>query len=170
MNHSSISVGTRTPVSTADEVKPNLRAGRFDEGGSPAINWDYERREIVADGIVHALGIALAPVAIAVMLWLAAGKAGPWEFGAVALYGGALLTVLIVSALYNLWPVSPFKWALRRFDHSAIYLLIAGTYTPVLFNVSGGVEVPLLLTGVWATSLAGADSSYGFQAGSKGCR
>jgi hemolysin III len=123
--------------------------------GSPGIKWDYDRREIVADGIVHGLGIVLAPVAVALLIWLAAEKVGPWEFAAVALYGGALATVLIVSALYNLWPVSPVKWALRRFDHSAIYLLIAGTYTPVLSQMSGGLELPLLFTGVWVTSLGG---------------
>jgi hypothetical protein len=40
--------------------------------------------------------------------------------------------MLALSAAYNMWPVSPAKWVLRRFDHSAIYLLIAGTYTPFL--------------------------------------
>ena len=44
----------------------------------------------------------------------------------------ALLTVLSVSCAYNLWPISRAKWVLRRFDHAAIYLLIAGTYTPFL--------------------------------------
>jgi hemolysin III len=36
------------------------------------------------------------------------------------------------SAAYNMWPISHTKWILRRFDHSAIYLLIAGTYTPFI--------------------------------------
>jgi hemolysin III len=40
--------------------------------------------------------------------------------------------MLALSAAYNMWPVLPGKWVLRRFDHSAIYLLIAGTYTPFL--------------------------------------
>jgi hemolysin III len=124
--------------------------------GPPSIKWDYDRSEIVAHGIVHGLGIVLAPVAVAVLIWLAAEKAGPWEFGAVVLYGGALVAVLSVSALYNLWPISDTKWTLRRYDHAAIYLLIAGTYTPFVSQMSGGLEVPLLFTGVWATSLAGA--------------
>ena len=41
-----------------------------------------------------------------------------------------LVTMLALSAAYNMWPVLPAKWVLRRFDHSAIYRLIAGTYTP----------------------------------------
>jgi hypothetical protein len=40
--------------------------------------------------------------------------------------------MLALSAAYNMWPVLPAKWVLRRFNHSAIYLLIAGTYTPFL--------------------------------------
>jgi hemolysin III len=124
--------------------------------GSPNVKWDYDRREILADGIVHALGVTVGPPAIAVLVTLAAKKVGPWELGSVVLYSAALLTVLIVSALYNLWPVSPAKWALRRYDHAAIYLLIAGTYTPFLSQTRGGWDVYLLFTGVWVTALAGA--------------
>jgi len=124
--------------------------------GSPTIKWDYDRREILADGMVHALGVTFGPAAIAVLIALAAEKVGPWELGSVVLYGAALLTVLFVSALYNLWPVSPVKWALRRYDHAAIYLLIAGTYTPLLTQTRGGWDVYLLFTGVWLTSLVGA--------------
>ena len=42
--------------------------------------------------------------------------------------------MLVLSATYNLWPVSRAKWVLRRFDHSAIYLLIAATYTPFIMD------------------------------------
>jgi hemolysin III len=62
---------------------------------------------------------------------------------------------LTISALYNLWPVSPVKWLLRRFDHSAIYLLIAGTYTPFITQMKANVESSLLLVGVWLTSMVG---------------
>ena len=45
--------------------------------------------------------------------------------------------MLVLSATYNLWPVSRAKWMLRRFDHSAIYVLIAATYTPIFLAVEG---------------------------------
>ena len=48
-----------------------------------------------------------------------------------------LLAMLVLSATYNLWPVSRAKWVLRRFDHSAIYLLIAATYTPFIAEIEG---------------------------------
>jgi hemolysin III len=73
----------------------------------------------------------------------------------VAIYGGGLLAVLVISALYNLWPVSPVKWVLRRFDHSAIYLLIAGTYTPFIMQMRSEITAIVLLVGVCAGSLAG---------------
>jgi hemolysin III len=52
----------------------------------------------------------------------------------IVVYVIGLVTMLAFSAAYNMWPVSPAKWILRRFDHSAIYLLIAGTYTPFLMQ------------------------------------
>jgi len=54
------------------------------------------------------------------------------EIAAILVYVIGLVTMLALSAAYNMWPVLPAKWALRRFDHSAIYLLIIGTYTPFL--------------------------------------
>lgn len=122
--------------------------------GRPVINWNYDRAEILADGIVHGLGIVFGVVAVTALIVLAAQTVGPVELTSVLIYGGGLLTVLIVSAIYNLWPVSPVKWVLRRFDHSAIYLLIAGTYTPFVTQMKG-VESVILLTGVWTTSVIG---------------
>ena len=88
---------------------------------------------MIADGIVHAVGIVLAIAAGSALLALAAFHVGPGEYVAAAFYVVSLLTVLSVSLTYNLWPVSsPAKWILRRFDHAAIYLLIAATYTPFL--------------------------------------
>ena len=54
------------------------------------------------------------------------------EVTPILIYVIGLVMMLALSAAYNMWPVSPAKWVLRRFDHSAIYLLIAGTYTPFL--------------------------------------
>lgn len=119
------------------------------------MRWDYDRAEILADGVVHGLGVVFGLVSVTVLLLFAAETTGPWELTSVIIYGGGLLTVLIVSALYNLWPVSPTKWVLRRFDHSAIYLLIAGTYTPFFTQMKANVESTLLLAGVWMTSVVG---------------
>ena len=92
----------------------------------------YSRAELIADGIVHAVGIVLAISAGSILLAFSIFHTGPWEYVAAVFYVVALLTVLSISCAYNLWPISRAKWVLRRFDHAAIYLLIAGTYTPFL--------------------------------------
>ena len=60
--------------------------------------------------------------------------------------------MLAFSAAYNMWPVSPEKWVLRRFDHSAIYLLIAGTYTPFLMQMKNVLASASLGIGVWLSA------------------
>ncbi len=117
--------------------------------------WDYDRHEILADGIVHALGVVCGLVGVPVLLVLVASTVGLWELISVSVYAGCLLAVLVISAAYNLWPVSSVKWILRRFDHSAIYLLIAGTYTPFVTQMKASLESVILLVGVWLTSVIG---------------
>jgi len=119
------------------------------------IKWDYDKHEVLADGIVHALGVVSGLIAVIVLLVLAAQTVGPWELTSVTIYGGGLLAVLVISAVYNLWPVSPIKWVLRRLDHSAIFLLIAGTYTPFIMQMRSEITAIILLVGIWAGSVAG---------------
>jgi hemolysin III len=95
------------------------------------IRWHYDRAEIIADGIVHAAGIILGLVG-AVAIVIVAAKTRPIEIAPTLIYIIGLITMLGFSAAYNMWPISPTKWLLRRFDHSAIYLLIAGADTPFL--------------------------------------
>ena len=86
----------------------------------------YTRSEIRADALVHGAGI-LAAFTGSIMLMAHAGVT--WV---LASYLFGLMVMLACSAAYNLTPPSQLKWILRRFDHSAIYLLIAGTYMPFL--------------------------------------
>src|SRR5260370_28414182 len=74
----------------------------------------------------------------------------------VGIYAAGLLAALGLSAAYNLWPVSGAKWLLRRFDHAAIYVLIAATYTPFLAALKTGAAGIGLLIVVWVTALIGA--------------
>src|SRR5205807_8167831 len=73
----------------------------------------------------------------------------------IVVYVIGLVTMLGFSAAYNMWPVSPAKWVLRRFDHSAIYLLIAGTYTPFLMQMKNVLASASLGIGVWLTAVVG---------------
>ena len=119
------------------------------------VSWDYDRAEIIADGVVHAIGVVLGVSGAIVLLVLAFSAARSVAAGSVVIYVIGLLSMLGLSAAYNLWPVSPRKWLLRRFDHSAIYLLIAATYTPFLLQMKSGPAPVALLIVVWSTTAIG---------------
>ena len=115
----------------------------------------YSRAEVIADGVVHAVGIVLAIAAGSALLSLSAFHADPGEYVAVVFYVVSLLTVLSISLAYNLWPLTPAKWMLRRFDHAAIYLLIAATYTPFLAQLDDAAVTGPMIAVVWGAAVAG---------------
>jgi hemolysin III len=119
------------------------------------IGWNYDRAELIADGIVHAIGVVFGLVAATVLIVLAAVYARAIDIVAASIYVAGLLSMLVLSATYNLWPVSRAKWVLRRFDHSAIYLLIAATYTPFILELRESVFALALLAGVWCIAIFG---------------
>jgi hemolysin III len=118
------------------------------------ISWDYDRAEIIADGVVHAIGLCLGFVG-AVTIVVIAVRVERIEVTPILIYVIGLITMLTLSAAYNMWPVSPAKWVLRRFDHSAIYLLIAGTYTPFLVQMKNVLASAGLGVGVWLSAVIG---------------
>jgi hemolysin III len=122
---------------------------RTDRSG--AFNWPYSVAELWADGAIHTLGIVLATVGTAALLTSFANRAGAAELAAAGVYLATLTLSVGASAAYNNWPVSRTKWLLRRLDHSAIYLLIAGTYTP--FMVRTGMRGTL--AAVWCIATFG---------------
>ena len=118
------------------------------------IGWNYDRGEMIADGVVHAIGIVLGVIG-AVAIIVVALETERIEVAPILIYVTGLLAMLGLSAAYNLWPISPTKWVLRRFDHSAIYLLIAGTYTPFLAMMKNAVASFGLGAGLWLSALIG---------------
>ncbi len=120
-----------------------------------AIGWHYDRAELIADGVIHILGLALGFVAATALIVLTGVFATAPEIVSVSVYAAGLVAMLGLSAAYNLWPVSPRKWLLRRFDHSAIYILIAATYTPIISQINDKLFAIALLTGVWLVALLG---------------
>lgn len=115
----------------------------------------YSKAELIADGVVHAVGLVLAISAGSILLAFAAFSTGPWEYVATLLYVVSLLALMSISLAYNLWPVSPAKWVLRRLDHAAIYLLIAGTYTPLLAQLDDPWLAGSMAALVWSAAAFG---------------
>ncbi|MDH6231121.1 hemolysin III [Mesorhizobium soli] len=124
-------------------------------GASFGGRFHYSRAELIADGIVHAVGIVLAIAAGSAMLALAAFLTGPGEYIAAIFYVVSLLAVLSISLTYNLWPISPVKWILRRFDHAAIFMLIAATYTPFLTQLADTSLATRMIVLVWSAAAVG---------------
>src|SRR5674476_249801 len=120
-----------------------------------AMRWNYDRAELIADGVVHGIGVFCGVVAATVLIVLSAIYATPLEVAVVSVYVAGLLAMLVLSATYNLWPVSRAKWVLRRFDHSAIYVLIAATYTPFIAQMKDSIFALALLIGVWCVAMIG---------------
>ena len=126
------------------------------------VGWNYDRAELIADGIVHAIGVVLGLIAATALVVLAAVYASPLDIVGVSIYVAGLLTMLVLSATYNLWPVSRAKWVLRRFDHSAIYVLIAATYTPFILDMKTSVFAIAVLIGVWCVAIFGIVMKLGW--------
>ncbi len=123
--------------------------------GVTGIPWRYDRHERIADAVVHIVGLAFAVVGVGALVVATATSAPAGTVAAALIYGGGLFLALAASLAYNIWPVSPVKWVLRRLDHSAIFLLIAATYTPFLVQLPSGPTTTALFVGIWGTALAG---------------
>ena len=125
-----------------------------------ALAWWHPRRrfslaELIADGVVHGIGIVFAIGLGTVLVVFAALGTARAELPAIVLYLTSLLTVLGVSLAFNISPLNGFKKLMARFDQAAIFLLIAGTYTPFLAVVGGTPAARMLLVAVWALALIG---------------
>ena len=120
-----------------------------------AVRWNYDRAELIADGVVHVVGVCFGMIAATVLIVLTAVYATAFDVAVVSVYVAGLMAMLVLSATYNLWPVSRAKWVLRRFDHSAIYLLIAATYTPFIMELKDSIFAIALLIGVWGAAIVG---------------
>jgi hemolysin III len=128
----------------------------LDEDGRPLhLVWRYNRAELLADGIVHVIGLTLTLCGAIVLLALCMPAGDTRKFLSACIYATSLVAALGVSAAYNLWPMTRTKWLLRRADHATIFLLIAGTYTPLLAAVADPLVSRVLLGAVWLVAVAG---------------
>lgn len=106
-------------------------------------------------GISHLAGAVLGVAALIVLVSMARGK--PWHLSAFAIYGTTVILLYLASALYHSLPVGERHIArLRILDHVGIYLLIAGTYTPICLVALRGPWGWSLFGVIWALALLGS--------------
>jgi hemolysin III len=113
------------------------------------------RAEKLADGWVHAIGIAAAAAGGAALLFAAWHDRAAGLAVATGLYALCLIAMLACSAAYNLTQISPARPFLRRLDEAAIFLMIAGSYTPFTTQRFTGRWAVGMTALVWSVALAG---------------
>jgi len=118
--------------------------------------------EEIANAITHGIGLLLSIAGFVVLLVLAALRGTAWHIVACSIYGATLICLYTASTLYHAVISPRVKRALRIFDHSAIYLLISGTYTPFLLVSLRGPWGWSLLGVIWGLALAGVLFKFWF--------
>ncbi len=116
----------------------------------------YSQGELVADGFVHIVALVAGIIGFAVLFNRIAAHGASSDGIAVAIYAAGFFLMFGFSCAYNMTPPSSLKWLLRRFDHSSIYIMIAGTYTALLSQLDDRYWAWALIGVVWVGALGGS--------------
>lgn len=115
----------------------------------------FSRREEIANSVTHGIGIPLSIAGLVLLIIFASIKGSALHVVSFTIYGVTMLLLYICSTLLHSFPEGKAKNVFEVFDHSSIYLFIAGTYTPILFNVIKGPLGWSLFGIIWGIALAG---------------
>lgn len=115
----------------------------------------YTAGELRTDLAIHSIGASAGVVAVIVLMDIAIRTRGSPQVAAILIYAVGLLAMLGCSAAYNLAGASRWKEALRRCDHGAIFLMIAGTYTPFVVSIADPGWRWGLMSAIWSIALSG---------------
>jgi hemolysin III len=117
--------------------------------------WTQSPGEELANTISHGIGLLAALIGTPVLLLAALDAGNDFFFVGTIIFAVTMLVLYLGSTLYHAWPQTRGKCALQVFDHSAIFLLIAGTYTPFTLGPLGGVWGWTMLGLIWALAIFG---------------
>lgn len=112
-------------------------------------------KEEILNAITHGIGALLAIAGLVVLVVMSSIKGTPWHITGFAIFGSALVLLYTISALYHAFSGMWLKSLFRKFDHMAIFILIAGTYTPFCLTVLNGWVGWTLFGIVWTCAAAG---------------
>ena len=116
---------------------------------------NYTKGEEITNAILHGIGLGLAIAALVILLVLGNRHGNVWHIVAYSIYGSTLIMLYLASTLYHSFPEGKGKNILRIIDHSSIFLLIAGTYTPLTLILLRGNWGWTLFVLVWGIALIG---------------
>lgn len=115
----------------------------------------YTKKEEVVNAITHGVGVLLSIAALVFLIIFSVQKGSAWHVVISVIYGVSMLLLYVSSTLVHSFPAGKTKDLFEIFDHSAIYLFIAGTYTPIMPLVIQGTLGWTLLGIVWGVAVIG---------------
>lgn len=121
--------------------------------------------EEIANSVTHGAALVGSIAAIPVLVLAAASRQDVWQMVGGTIFGVTLVLLYLASTLYHAFPAGRAKGVLRVLDHSAIYLLIAGSYTPFTLGALRGPWGYTLLSVIWTLAVLGivAKLTLGFR-------
>ncbi|MBI9071948.1 MAG: hemolysin III family protein [Melioribacteraceae bacterium] len=115
----------------------------------------YTLGEEIANSVTHGIGAALSIAALTLLVTLASFQGDIWRIVSFSIYGSTLFLLYISSTLYHSFQNEKVKKVFKIFDHSSIYLLIAGSYTPFLLVSMRSTFGWILFITIWFLALSG---------------
>ena len=125
--------------------------------------YPYSAKETLADASVHALGLVGATAAGTLLIFYVAHTQDSTQIAATSVYTGLLILALLASAAYHMLPWDRWRPMFHRIDHAAIYLKIAGTYTPLVVLIGSAFAYGVLAV-IWTVAVLGAVAKLSFWA------
>jgi len=111
--------------------------------------------EEIFNSITHGIGVLLSIAALVILTIFATLKGDAWHIVSYTIFGSSLILLYLASTLFHSFPKGKIKNLFARLDHSAIFLLIAGTYTPFVLTTIRGPLGWTLFGIIWGLALAG---------------
>jgi len=115
----------------------------------------FTKREEIVNALTHGIGVLLSVAALVLLIVFSSVHGATIHVVSFTIYGVTLLLMYTCSTLLHSFPTGKVKNIFEILDHSAIYLFIAGTYTPLMLIVVEGTKGWVLLTIVWILAIGG---------------
>ena len=121
----------------------------------PMLNRAYSLGEEIANSVTHGIGAMLSVAGLTLLVTYAAIQGDAWRVVSFSIYGGSMILLFLMSTLYHSFQNEKVKQVFKLLDHCAIYLLIAGTYTPFLLVTLRGTTGWILFAIIWLLAFTG---------------
>lgn len=115
----------------------------------------FSKEEEIANAVTHGIGVVLSIVGLVVLIVAAVLHGTVWHVVSFTIFGSTMLLLYVSSTMLHALPKGKAKDLFEIFDHSSIYLFIAGTYTPFLFHIIQGTLSWVMFGIIWGLAIGG---------------